>query len=157
MRYIPFAAFLVFMPVALAQAQDETLFSRLSNQTLEKILKDGKIPFNKKESEVKGKTITEYIVTLGTNPGWKASLMNHGDTISMVSFGFKTVNQQEITLERVNEWNKKNFFSIAYVDKNGFGVLAAGLDMYAGTNQKIIGEWIKMYSTDLNKFADHTK
>jgi hypothetical protein len=148
---------LSFAPgVARAQdTQEEQLFTTLSEKTLHKLLGQMKIPFDRKEDEIKGKKVVSYLLTL--KDGHKAILINGRGFLSVWALGFKTLNNEDISLERVNEWNLRNPLSTALVDRNGYGVLIAALITQGGTNQKIIQEWLSQYSLALAQFAKYTR
>ena len=139
------------------QAQDleeEQLFTRLSDKTLEKLLQKMRIPFERRELNPTGKKLIVYNITLNN---YKAIVVNHGSSLQLTCGGFKTLNNQDISLEHVNEWNQRRRHSRAFVDKEGFGIVEADLDFYGGTNHKIIIEWVKLYSTSLSDFANFTR
>src|SRR5439155_26801 len=129
--------FLGFACAGLAQ-DDEPLFSRISDKTLEKIFDDGKIEWERKETtDKKGKKSVLYWITYPT--GLKATVANSGTLLSVMSLGFKTKDEQEVSLERINEWNLRHGFGGAgSVNKNGFANVGSAHNMYAGTNKKII-------------------
>ncbi len=148
----------LLFPVAFVQAQvpdDEQLFSRLSDTTIEKILTEFRMPFERREETFNNKKVVTYHVTVAN--GMKATLLNSGNMVSLWSYGFKTLNKEDISLERINEWNKKNSFCKSHVEANGTGVLTSTLDMLDGTNKKIIRGWIREYAGTLPRFSEFTK
>lgn len=129
-------------------AQDS--FSRLSEKTLCKILDQEKIEWQRMETKTKaGKTLTFYSLTFPG--GLKASIVNHGNHLTVLSLGFKNKDGEEVSLERANEWNLQyGGTAAAFVDKMGFASLSSCLNMDAGTNEKIIGNWRLCYETPIS-------
>jgi hypothetical protein len=150
------AVLLAFAWGACAQ-DDEPLFSRLSDRTLQKIFDDGKIAWERKETTDKTdkKTVLHWLTFPG---GLKATVMNHGNHLTILSLGFKTKKNEEVPLERMNEWNLR-FGSHAggYVNTAGFAIVCSAHHMEAGTNQKLIGNWLKVYSVSLSEFSRFTE
>lgn len=148
-------ALALLAPLATATRADgddpqDQLFTRITEKRLEQILTKEKIPFTRKEIKTNaGKKVTAYALTVGT---FKAVLYSHGNSLQYES-AFKDRNDQDITLERVNEWNQKRRYSRAFVDTAGWGVLQLDLDFFGGTNERIIRAWIGMCKLSTDDFA----
>jgi hypothetical protein len=130
-------------------ADDEQLFTRLSDKTFEKILNKEKIAFEKKSIKDGTRDVTLYSIHVGT---YKAAILNYGGSLMFMT-SFKARDNKDVSLERANEWNLKKRFSRAFVDRDGFGVLQLDLDFYGGTNERIIRAWIGMCKLSINDFA----
>ncbi|MBI2803858.1 MAG: hypothetical protein HYX68_02620 [Planctomycetes bacterium] len=138
-----------------AQEQNELLFSRLSEKTLFKLLTESKVKYEKKSVEVKGKSTVEYWMTFSS--GYKAILRNRGTFLFVQSAGFKTLNNQDISFESSNEWNKKWVLCPAVLGSDGSGIVTSAISILDGTNQKIIKRWLREYDLSLKKFAEYTR
>ncbi|HZZ78463.1 MAG TPA: YbjN domain-containing protein [Gemmataceae bacterium] len=141
-----------------ARAQDdEPLFSRVSDKTLEKIFDKEKLEWVRKESTDKeGKKLVLYWLTFPS--GLKATVRNGGTALTILSLGFRTKDREDISLERMNEWNQRyGFWGAGFVGKDGSAYISTAHDMIAGTNQKIIGGWLKQYSVTLTEFERFTR
>jgi hypothetical protein len=153
MKYVLSLAAFFAASVVYAQ-EDEQLFSRISERTLEKILDEERIPWERKEEVVKGKKLVNYTVTLD---GFKVLLYTDGGSITLGAPGFRTRNKEDITLERANEWNASRRFAYASVSPFGDGRLHADLNIKGGTNKKIIHEFFQQYRASLIMFADFVR
>lgn len=137
---------------ARAEGDDpqDQLFTRITDKRLEQILTKEKIPFTRKEIKTNaGKKVSAFALTIGT---YKAVLYSHGNSLQYES-AFKDRNDQDVTLERVNEWNVKRRYSRAFVDSAGWGVLQLDLDFFGGTNERIIRGWLGMCKLSTDDFA----
>lgn len=159
MRLCILMCFAVLLTASAAIGQetsiDEQQFSRLSDTTLKKLLADAKYEYSRKETITKGKTVVVYTVTF--TDGLKGTLINHGTALSIWSLGFKTAAKEDISLERVNEWNKKSLFTKAFVTANGDGIVTGTINLADGTNRKNLQGWMLDYSFELKKFAEFVR
>jgi hypothetical protein len=143
-------AFLACAGPSFAQvADDERLFTRITDRTLEKILDKEKIPWEKKTMKDGAKNLTLYSIHMGP---YKAGIINYGGSL-MFDSSFKGRGNQDVPIERTNEWNLKKRFSRAFVDNQGWGVVQLDLDFYGGTNERIIRAWLGMCRITINDFA----
>jgi hypothetical protein len=56
------------------------------------------------------------------------------------------------TLDFVNEWNKTQRFSKAYIDENGETILDSDLDLESGVTEENIKSWIRLFGITVNHF-----
>jgi hypothetical protein len=63
------------------------------------------------------------------------------------------------SFERINEWNSRNAFNgtPGYIDKTGLAHVGSGHSMMAGTNQKLIAQWLKDFEVTVGEFERFTR
>ncbi len=82
--------------------------------------------------------------------GLKVVIFNKGDTMQLYA-GF----EGEVTLSRINEWNKTKRFTRAYVSSKGGACLEDDLELTGGVTEKNVKEWMKTYVLCLKDFKKH--
>ncbi len=58
------------------------------------------------------------------------------------------------TLDFINEWNKTQRFSKAYLDENGETILDSDLDIESGVTEENIKAWIRLFGITVNHFSN---
>jgi hypothetical protein len=147
------AVFVTALACRAGDTPEEQIFTRLSEKRLQQFLDKENIPFERKVIKNGGKDFVYHHVTMGQ---WNG-LIVMADGALQFEASFKDRNNNDITLERINEWNIKKRFSRAFVDNRGFGVIQCDLDMFAGTNERIVRSWLRVCRTSVDDFAKFTR
>jgi hypothetical protein len=82
--------------------------------------------------------------------GYKVASFFHGPSYLLLYNAFTDVNP---TLATVNEWNQKNNFSRAYVDKDGNAVLESDLVLTGGVASDTIELFVKTFRDSVARWA----
>jgi hypothetical protein len=60
---------------------------------------------------------------------------------------------QQISTEKVNEWNTRHRFARAYRDKDGEAVLESDIDFTGGVTEANIKAWVKLFRRMMGEYA----
>ena len=82
--------------------------------------------------------------------GYTAFLLTKGPDIQLYAWF-----NDKVSVQKINDWNKKQRFCRAYVDKDGDAVLESDLDLEGGVTLENIKAFIDAYRTLLPLFARH--
>jgi hypothetical protein len=82
--------------------------------------------------------------------GYKVAAFFHDPSYLLLYNAFNDVNP---TLATVNEWNQKNNFSRAYVDKDGNAVLESDLVLTGGVATETVELFIKTFRDSVARWA----
>jgi hypothetical protein len=111
----------------------------------------------------KGITFTSRVADGATNfrfqareagPHWITVILSpNGDILQTVAFLFRR--SSDVSMARVNSWNKDKRFGRAYIDKDGDGVLESDLVLKGGVTVEAVNDWLDLYFRLLTAFAQH--
>lgn len=83
--------------------------------------------------------------------GYKVLLFlakDHSDAQLFVGFG-----GEQISTDKVNEWNSRHRFARAYRDKDGDAVLESDIDFTGGVTEANIKAWVKLFRDLMGQYA----
>jgi hypothetical protein len=137
--------------VSVPLVAEEEIFKEVTPATLEKLLNDLKINFNKKAGE---KGITAYAFNLGKFP---VVLTNFGGKDIMIDGHWDV----KVDLERINQWNLKRFFVRAVLYPPIMNMpdvaLEANLDCAAGVSESILRSFITSFEEEVRRFDEYVQ
>ncbi len=61
---------------------------------------------------------------------------------------------KQVSLSRINEWNKTKRFAKAYIDNEGDPVLESDYELTGGVTEQNVKEWMKTYVLFLKQFKE---
>lgn len=61
---------------------------------------------------------------------------------------------KQVSLSRINEWNKTKRFAKAYIDNDGDPVLESDYELTGGVTEQNVKEWMKTYVLFLKQFKE---
>lgn len=155
----PFAAFLILvlglsasLPIVSAQENPNTqkiIITKLSDAELESILRKLQFDYEKSKSLDAETGINEsaYIFPLGANKE-SVTLLNDGSKLSIIALF------QKISLQKMNEWNKKSEYGSRAYRQAGTGAtsIVAGLDLVGSLAPENISEFIMNFGKAVDSF-----
>jgi hypothetical protein len=137
-------AFCVLMPVAawgqdvLTEVSPKRMAKILTSMGLEveepKTTRDGKNPVIK--FELAGYSVVMFLAK------------DHSDAQLFVGFG-----GQQVTPEKMNEWNRGHRFTRGYRDEDGDSVLESDIDFTGGVTEANIKAWVKIFRNLTGEYA----
>lgn len=137
-------AFCLIVPAA-AWGQD--VLTEVSPKRMNKILASMGLEVQETKTTSDGKTpVLKF--ELG---GYRVVLFlakDHTDAQLFVGFG-----GQEVTPEKMNEWNRSHRFTRAYRDSDGDPVLESDIDFTGGVTEANIKAWIKIFRNSTGQYA----
>ncbi|MDO4569268.1 MAG: YbjN domain-containing protein [Planctomycetia bacterium] len=83
--------------------------------------------------------------------GVNVLLFNNGDDMRLY-VGFNT--ESGISLAKINEWNRDNYFSHAYIDDDKDPCLESDLLLTGGVTEKVVQRWILRFGIAVLLFQD---
>ncbi|MGH7508934.1 MAG: YbjN domain-containing protein [Gemmatimonadales bacterium] len=121
-------------------------------------------------TEVSAKKMTKILTSMGLevretkttsdgqNPVIKFDLAGYGvvlflakdNTDAQLFVGFRG---QQVTAEKINDWNRRHRFSRAYSDTDGDAVLEADIDFTGGVTEANIKAWVKIFRNLTGEYA----
>lgn len=134
----------LFQKFAGDSANDDQIFTPVTNEKLESILKGLGVAFEK--GDVKNATYFDFAAN-----GFKLRLVNFGGKDLMIDAHFK-----KIPLEDLNQWNleKKFIRAVGYsVKGQEYSALECNLDCEVGTTDGILRNFIVGFQEDVKQFA----
>jgi len=130
------------LPIPMA----ETVYSGVTNDLLEKVIKSLNLEFTKKP--LRSGTGTVYNFNRNNT---RVALVNYGGKDLMLSSEFR-----KVTLQQANDFNCKRACVRTVVYKDGSGEYAAlesNLDVEGGVTENILRNFITSYEDDVKEFA----
>ena len=82
--------------------------------------------------------------------GYTTFLLSKGPDIQLYAWF-----DNKVSLEKINDWNRKQRFTRAYKDKDGDAVLECDLDLEGGVTLENVKAFIDFYRNMLPRFANH--
>jgi hypothetical protein len=94
----------------------------------------------------------------GKNPVLKFDLAGYGVVLFLAKdhsdgqlfVGFR---DQQITPEKMNEWNRGHRFTRAYRDDDGDSVLESDIDFTGGVTEANIKAWVKIFRNSMSEYS----
>ncbi len=120
---------------------EDAVVTKLSISEAERLMKSLELEFEEMDNGV-------YRFDLGD---FKVLFYNKKQALQLYA-GFTGF---DVTLGRINEWNRTKRFSKAYLDDDDDPCLESDLDLEGGVSVKSIGEFIKTFGISVETFHDH--
>ncbi len=140
----------IFMKYAGDAEADDQLFTPVTSQKIEALLKGLNITYEK--NELKNNLGQYFDFDAGT---FKIRLVNYGGKDLMIDARFK-----KISLDDINRWNLQNKFirAVAYnVNGMEYSALEMNLDCEVGTSDGILRNFIVGFHEDVKHFAKYVQ
>jgi hypothetical protein len=142
-RFLPVLLALCLAIVPAARAQE--VLTEVSAKRMTKILTS--MGFEVKEGERSGDDPTLKFQLAGYNV---LLLFANKNTDAQLYIGF---GDQQVSTDKVNEWNRKHRFARAYRDDDGNPVLESDIDFTGGVTEANIKAWVTLYRNLLNQYV----
>jgi hypothetical protein len=137
-------AFCLMVPAA-AWAQD--VLTEVSPKRMNKILTSMGLEVVETKTTSDGKTpVIKFELA-----GYRVVLFlakDHSDAQLFVGFG-----GQQVTAEKMNDWNRGHRFTRAYRDSDGDPVLESDIDFTGGVTEENIKAWIKIFRNSTGQYS----
>ena len=138
--FLCLAAFSFAIPTAAAD--DEDVVSNMSAGKIERILKSFR--------DVEGfKELADGTYRFEVD-NLTILIFNKGETLQLFA-----AFEGQVSLSRINEWNRTKRFSRAYGSENGEARLVSDIELTGGVTEKNVKEWFKTYVASMKMFVKH--
>lgn len=140
----------LFVNFAGASELDERLFSPVTSEKIEAVLKNLKIAYEKSDLKNNGGQYYDFEAS-----NFKIRLVNFAGKDLMIDAHFK-----KLPLEDINRWNlEKKFIRAVYYSVKGteYTALESNLDCEVGTTEGILRNFIVGFQEDVKEFAKYVQ
>lgn len=135
------AFLLPLLAPAAVRAADDDVVEKMSGARLGRILTDLELEFDEVQDDA-------YLFLV---EGSKVVLFNKGETMQL----YHGIADLEVSLERINEFNRDYRFTRAYIDREGDPVLESDIELTGGVTELNVKEWVRTYRAVLQAFHEH--
>ena len=147
-RRVPFirslTALLAFCLLLPAAARGQEVLTEVSPKRMTKILTS--MGFEVKEGKPSGDDPTLKFQLAGYNV---LLLFANKNTDAQLYIGFS---DEQVSTDKMNEWNSKHRFARAYRDADGNPVLESDIDFTGGVTEDNIKAWVTLFRSLLNQY-----
>ena len=140
------ATLVLFAAAALAQAQEPKVFTRLTPEQTEELLKKQGIEFKKVDTKTPGTVFYDF-----QRKSFNIRLYHYDGKDFMLDAVFP-----KMTLEKINEWNVKAKFSRACSNrdaKGDFTTLESNIDLIGGVTDGALKQFFTSFDEELRLFT----
>ncbi|MBW6396182.1 YbjN domain-containing protein [Thermus sp. SYSU G05001] len=138
---------LVLLVLGLGLGLGQGLVKGLTPGEVEAFLQATDVSYERREARL-------FSVTVGGLKAWLELDWCEGERCGLLalSSGFK----KQVSLERINEWNRRFRFGRAYLDEDGDAWIETELDVSEGLSWEAVREFVRLFTEKvLPRFAEH--